>query len=245
MMITNETPVGAVVAERLGRASLFERLGIDYCCHGEMPLGEACAGRSLEVTWVLDEIRRSDREDSADGSVAIDFTAMDATSLADHIEQTHHGYLRRELPRLAELIEKLLAHHGERHPELSDLRTTFRQLYEELASHMVKEERVLFPLIRQLQSAQRPFPVHCGTVANPIRVMEHEHDDAGAALARIREATDNFQVPANACTSYQALYDGLMTLEADLHRHIHKENNILFPKAAKLEAAFFSPSENE
>ncbi len=245
MVITNETPVGAVVAERLGRAGVFERLGIDYCCHGETPLGEACAGRSLDLDWVLAEIRQSDRDDSADGSVEIDFAAMSATALADHIEQTHHTYLKRELPRLAELLDKLLAHHGDRHPELIDVRTTFRRLHEELASHMFKEERVLFPLVRQLESATRPFAMHCGSVANPIRVMEHEHDDAGVALARIRKLTDNFQVPSDGCTSYRALYEGLAALEADLHRHIHKENNILFPKAAALEAALFSPSENK
>jgi regulator of cell morphogenesis and NO signaling len=245
MVITNETSVGAVVAERLGRAGVFERLGIDYCCHGETPLGEACAGRSLDPDEVIAEITRSDREDSADGSVDIDFTAMTATMLADHIEQTHHAYLRRELPRLAELIDKLVAHHGERHPELADLRMTFRGLHEELASHMFKEERVLFPLVRELEAAQQPFAMHCGSIANPIRVMEHEHDDAGDALARIRELTSDFQAPEDACASYRACLEGLANLEVDLHRHIHKENNILFPKAAKLEAALFSPSENE
>jgi regulator of cell morphogenesis and NO signaling len=245
MVITNKTPVGAVVAERLGRAGVFERLGIDYCCHGETPLGEACAGQALEVDWVLAEIRQSDREDSADGSVEIAFTAMTATELADHIEQTHHAYLRYELPRLAELIGKLLAHHGDRHPELMALQTTFRGLHEELASHMFKEERVLFPLIRELNTATRPFAMHCGSIANPIRVMEHEHDDAGDALARIRELTHDFRVPLDGCTSYRALYDGLAALEADLHHHIHKENNILFPKSAALEAALCSPSESK
>jgi regulator of cell morphogenesis and NO signaling len=242
MKITNETPIGAVVAERIGRARVFDRMGVDYCCHGQIPLGEACARRSLDLAWVLSEINRSDFQDAYNDDET-DFAAMDATALTDHIERTHHTYLRSELPRLVGLLDKLVALHGEHHPELIPLRATFGGLHEELASHMFKEERVLFPLIRELAMAQEPFQIHCGSVANPIRVMEHEHDDAGAALAKMRELTDNFQVPADACASYRTLYTGLAELEADLHRHIHKENNILFPKAAKLEAALFSPSE--
>jgi regulator of cell morphogenesis and NO signaling len=154
-------------------------------------------------------------------------------------------FLRRELPRLAELINKLVARHGDRYFQLPGLQATLRALHEELASHMFKEERVLFPLVRQLEAAEQAFPIHCGSIANPIRVMEHEHDDAGAALAKIRELTDNFQVPEGACATFRALYQGLAELETDLHQHIHKENNILFPKAAALEASLFSHLENE
>ncbi len=237
MNIAHETPVGAVVAERLGRAQVFERLGIDYCCRGTTPLAEACAGRSLDVDRVMAEIAESDLREANEGSGRIDCSAMTAGELADHIVETHHVFLRRELPRLFDLMDKVIAAHGARHPELTNLGNTFTDLRQELESHMIKEERVLFPLIKQLEAARAPFPIHCGTVENPIRVMEHEHETVATALQRIRELTGNFQAPADACGSFTALYEGLARLETDLHQHIHKENSILFPRAAALESA--------
>jgi len=237
MNIALETPVGAVVAERLGRARVFERLGIDYCCHGATPLAEACAERSLDVDRVMAEIAESDLREAKEDRYQIDYSAMAAGKLADDIVATHHAFLRDELPRLFELMEKVAVAHGARHPELAQLRNTFADLREELESHMIKEERVLFPLIKQLELAQAPFPIHCGSVENPIRVMEHEHETVGTALQRIRELTGNHQAPADGCASFKALYDGLARLESDLHHHIHKENNILFPRAAMLESA--------
>jgi regulator of cell morphogenesis and NO signaling len=237
---TPESPVGALVAERLGRARVFDRLGIDYCCHGATPLADACAQRSLDVGKVLSEIAASDLREADDEADRVDYTAMSAGALADMIVLTHHAYLRRELPRLAHLIDRVAAAHAAAHPELNDLRETFAGLRQELETHMLKEEWVLFPLIKQLEAARAPFPIHCGSVGNPILVMEHEHATAGAALARIRRLTGDYQVPADGCTSYRALYDGLDRLEQDLHRHIHKENNLLFPKAAEREAALVS-----
>jgi regulator of cell morphogenesis and NO signaling len=238
MNVSPETPVGAIVAERLGRARVFDRLGIDYCCHGATPLAEACALRSLDFDRVVSELAESDISNANDDEPdRVDFAAMTAGELADHVVETHHAYLRRELPRLSDLIDKVAAAHGTRHPELDDLRETFAGLREELESHLLKEERVLFPLVKQLEAARSPFPIHCGTIGNPILVMRHEHDDAGAALERMRVLTGDYQAPPDGCTSFQILYEGLARLEADLHRHIHKENNILFPKAAALEAA--------
>lgn len=243
MNVTPGTPVGSIVAERLGRARVFDRLGIDYCCHGATPLATACALRALDVGRVVSEIAESDLRDADDEHDRVDYAAMAAGELADHVVETHHVYLRRELPRLSDLIDKTAAAHGARHPELGDLRATFSGLREELELHLFKEERVLFPLIKQLEAARAPFPIHCGTVGNPIRVMTHEHDDAGAALERMRALTGGFQAPPDGCTTFRALYEGLAALEADLHRHIHKENNILFPKAAALEAALGRPGD--
>ena len=240
MNITRETPVGAIVAERLGRARVFERLGIDYCCHGATPLGEACKKLSLDVGRVLAELAESDQRGASEDADRVDYSAMSASSLADHIVSTHHAYLYEELPRLAGLIDKVVAAHSGNHPELVDLRRTFAALQQELEMHLMKEERVLFPLVKQLEAARQPFSIHCGTVENPIRVMEHEHDSAGSALERIRELTNRYQVPADGCASFTALYDGLSRLESDLHLHIHKENNILFPKAAALESALLA-----
>jgi regulator of cell morphogenesis and NO signaling len=237
MNIAHETPAGAVVAERLGRARVLDRLGIDYCCHGATPLAEACAERSLDVDLVIAEIAESDARDAKEDLGQVDYFAMSAGELADHIVATHHAFLRDELPRLSNLMEKVAAAHGVRHPELATLGDTIVDLRQELESHMIKEERILFPLIKQLEVARAPFPIHCGTVENPIRVMEHEHETVGTALQRIRELTGNHQVPADGCASFKALYVGLAALETDLHHHIHKENNILFPRAATLESA--------
>ena len=181
MNITQDTPVGSIVVERLGRASVFERLGIDYCCHGATPLEKACAERSLDVDHVLAEIAESDLRGAKEDLNRVDYSAMSAGNLADHIVASHHVYLRRELPRLLELIDKVVAAHSSNHPELIEVRRTFAELHQELESHLMKEERVLFPLVKQLEAALEPFSIHCGTVENPIRVMEHEHESAGSA----------------------------------------------------------------
>ena len=180
MNITQDTPVGSIVVERLGRASVFERLGIDYCCHGATPLEKACAERSLDVDHVLAEIAESDQRGVNEDVDRVDYSAMPAGDLADQIVATHHVYLRRELPRLSELIDKVVAAHSSNHPELVEVRQTFAVLRQELEMHLMKEERVLFPLVKQLEAALEPFSIHCGTVENPIRVMEHEHDSAGS-----------------------------------------------------------------
>lgn len=234
MSITAETTVGAIVARRLGRARVFERFGIDYWGGGGDPLGVACARAGADVGAVLGAIAEEDARGGDDGE---DVEAMGAGALADHVVATHHAFLRRELPRLDALIERVREAHGARHPELSGLRETFSALREELESHLLKEERVLFPLVKQLEAARSAFPIPCGTVANSIRVMRHEHDDAGGALARLRELTGGYEAPGDAGASFRALYEGLAGLEADLHRHIHKENNVLFPKVSALEAA--------
>jgi regulator of cell morphogenesis and NO signaling len=235
MTLTPEIPVGQLVAERPGRARLFERIGIDYCCGGRAPLGQACAEKGLEVEQVLRELAASDLLNAEED----EFDAAGATmsALADHIVAVHHGYLRRELPRLAGLLEKLAGAHGEKHPELHQVREVFASLKEELEMHMLKEEKVLFPIVKQLETASRLPDFHCGSVSNPIHVMEHEHQDAGIALARLWELTGGYAAPADACSTYRAALAGLADLEIDLHRHIHKENAILFPRALAAEAA--------
>ena len=170
-----------------------------------------------------------------------DWASALPTELADHIEQTHHVFMKQQLPRLGTLLEKVLQVHGQRHGKmLEQLKRTFFSLKTDIELHLVKEEQILFPLIRQLdayQQGQGPVPeVHCGTVANPIGQMEFEHDQAGQFLAQIRTITSDFQLPEDACETFRALYDGLRDMEADLHEHIHLENNILFPEATEVEA---------
>jgi regulator of cell morphogenesis and NO signaling len=235
MTLRSEIPIGQLVTERPSRARLFERLGIDYCCDGRAPLGQACTEKGLDVEEVLRSIASADLEETQEDA----FDAAGATmgALADHIVAVHHGYLRRELPRLAGLLEKVVGAHGERHPELRAVQEIFTSLKEELEEHIVKEEMVLFPIVKQLEKATSLPGFHCGSVGNPIHVMEHEHRDAGTCLTRLRELTGGYKVPPDSCNTYRALLDGLAHLEGDLHRHIHKENEILFPRALAAEAA--------
>lgn len=232
----SDTPVGQLVAERPGRARVLERFGIDYCCGGRTPLDQACAEKGLDVGAVLRELAS---DDPCVAGPFPDDARTDATlgQLADQIVAVHHAYLRRELPRLGALLAKVADAHAERHSELRELQFVFADLRDELESHMLKEEQVLFPIIKRLEAATSMPSLHCGSVNNPILVMEHEHATAGFALQRMRGLTDGYQTPGDACASYRALLHGLADLELDLHRHIHKENNILFPRASTLEAS--------
>jgi regulator of cell morphogenesis and NO signaling len=224
--ISLDTTIGQLVAERPGRSRVFESLGIDYCCGGKKSLNQACRDKGLDphtVAQVLDLSASPARDDR-------DWSRAALTELADHIELNHHAYLKRELPRLAALVQKVAAVHGSVHPSLLDVRDTFTRFAAELDAHMATEEQLLFPAIRRIDAgANRARPQ--ADLANPIHAMEHEHDDAGRDLARLRELTNGFAPPPGACNTYRAMLAGLQELEHDMHRHVHKENSILFPRA--------------
>ncbi len=226
--------VGGLVVEHPGRARVFERWGIDYCCGGKRSLRQACVDGGIDEQRLLDDLQVADAQGRDEAGEAEAWDTMGR--LVDNIVQTHHVFLRRELPRLTALMAKVRSVHGERHPELSELQEIFLGLVGELESHMAKEEQVLFPMLKRMDHADTLPEFHCGSVRNPISVMEYEHDQAGEALARMRELTGDYEVPDDGCESYQVLLDGLQELEADLHQHIHKENNILFPMAQAREA---------
>lgn len=232
---TMERTVGELVAELPGRSRVFEEYGIDYCCGGKKPLTKACAKKGVDADEVVRALAQADADavekDTADyGNMALD-------ELVEHIVSTHHAYLARELPRLTEMSAKVAKVHGETDARLRELAQVVVALSAELRTHMMKEEQILFPIIKELVHAETLPPMHCGTLANPIRVMESEHDNAGGALESMRRLTGGYVPPEWACNTYRALLDGLRELELDLHQHIHKENNILFPKALELEAA--------
>jgi regulator of cell morphogenesis and NO signaling len=233
--------IADVVAEQPDAIEVFERLGVDYCCGGDRTLDAACREKGLDVGSVVGQLQAG-REKPLSSPA---WRKLSLSELCDHIEWTHHALLRHELPRLRDLIIRVVDRHGKTHPELVELAQTFDELHEELVPHMVKEERVLFPMIRALETAQTVPRFACGSMENPIGVMEEEHRSAGQALERLRELTHGYQPPADACASYRALLEGLARLEADLHLHIHKENNDLFPRAlARYQelAAFSSPN---
>lgn len=225
--VDRNTPVGTLVAKDPSYARVFEELQIDYCCHGSTPLATACEQRQLDPEQVLRRLQGS----GGSPPNTRNWAAAPLTELCDHIEQTHHAYLRKELPRLEQLIAKVAEVHGTRHPELRRVQAVFQELQAELVPHMMKEEQILFPAICRLEAASQPLSLPFGTVENPIRMMEHEHDVAGNALSRLREITNSYQIPRDACNSYCAMLQGLHDLELDLHLHIHKENNILFLRA--------------
>ena len=234
-----ETTVGQLVAERPNRARVFETFGIDYCCGGKKPLSQACGEKGVSTETVLNVLHLLDEQAAGAGAADRDWTKASMTELANHIELTHHAYLKQELPRLEFLTGKVANRHGDRLPQLVELRDVFAAFQAELFQHMEKEERVLFPLCRQMDHVKpgEELPAfHCGSVENPIAVMVREHDDAGDALRRMRELTDDYTPPADACNTFRATYDALAQLERDMHRHVHKENSVLFPKAIEAEA---------
>lgn len=223
--------VAELLLENPSRARVFEKYRIDYCCAGKKSLQEAAARRGVAPQLVLDELHACDRGPAV---VVADWATRPCIELTHHIVTTHHALVRRELPRLLELAEKVARVHGEHAPEMIELPPVVAGLRDEMDAHMAKEEQVLFPFIERLEAGQdSPFP----TIGAPISAMEHDHSDAGVALERIRALTNNLTPPMDACNSWRVLYHGLATFEADLHQHIHKENNILFPKALAMEAA--------
>lgn len=222
-----EATVGELVVERPARARVFEKLGIDYCCGGKKPLSQACQEKGLSVEQVVAELDQDQTAKEGERNWA----NASMTDLCDHIESTHHAYLKQELPRLEFLTGKVASVHGDRHPELLEVRDIFLALKAEMDGHMMKEERILFPMCRQLDKADGPMAFHCGSIANPISVMIAEHDNAGEALEQFRKLTGGYTPPADACNTFRATYDALRQLEEDMHQHVHKENNILFPKA--------------
>jgi regulator of cell morphogenesis and NO signaling len=238
MTIAATTTIGEL-ASRLPRAiRIFEKHGIDYCCGGTKSLAEACDSAGVRVEEVISEM---DQEAVTASLPGPDDTVSSLRRLIDYITRTHHTFTRNELGRLAELLHKVIAVHGERHPELVSVQNAFRELSAELMPHLLKEENVLFPYIAALEAAaERGMPSSTPpfiTVGNPVRMMMFEHEKAGGLLRELRSMSSNYTAPADACVSYRTLYAALEDFERDLHQHIHLENNILFPRAIEIEAS--------
>lgn len=218
---------------------VFEKLGIDYCCGGNISLEEACRKAKLDIDQVLDSLEKAGT--AVPERNAEDWQIGPLTALIAHIRSTHHKYTREEIARLGPLFEKVCSVHGKKHPELLLIYEIFDDLAEELNAHMMKEEMILFPYITRMEAAvtkHEPIPrPPFGSVQKPVSMMEHEHDSAGNALRAMREASNGYSAPAEACVSFQSLYRALAEFEVDLHQHIHLENNILFPRAIAIEGA--------
>jgi regulator of cell morphogenesis and NO signaling len=226
--------IGEIVAGDFRTAAVFQEFGIDFCCGGRRTLAEACLQRNIDEDIVLSAVERI-----CEGpGWSTPFDTWSPEQLIGHIVANHHAYVRRALPSLIAFTRKLAAVHGDRHPELAEIARITEDIADEMTSHMAKEEHVLFPYIAALAQAARsglPAPwAPFGAVDNPIRMMEEDHDATGAAVARIRELSDGYTVPADGCATYRACLQELNAFERDLHAHVHLENNILFPAARKL-----------
>ena len=227
-LLNAELTVGRLVAEHPQLTRTFESLGIDYCCGGRRPLTQAVQEKGLDLAAVL--ARLEEAMQPGEGVCAQPWLERSMAELIAHIEESHHGYLRSELPRVQGLADKVARVHGEENPYLVRLREVFGHLRMELESHLVKEEQILFPAIRGCEARGAGMPQGPGVLGGPMHCMEAEHDDAGAALAEMRTLTGDFQPPEQACGTWRALYQALVELEQDLHRHVHEENNILFER---------------
>ena len=234
-----EQTVAEIVLRHPRLRMRLEQLGVDYCCGGKKQLAHAVKDAGLDLKTVLADLEQALLRKQA-AAPATDWTAVPLTVLADHILVTHHVFTKTQLARIDALLAKVQNAHRSRYGSMLDsLRSAFDPLRAELEAHLMKEEEILFPAIKGIDGFLsgrngRPF-VHCGSIAHPIRQMEHEHDGAGSILADMRGITDNYRLPDDACQTFAALYEALEALEADLHQHIHLENNILFPASVSQE----------
>jgi regulator of cell morphogenesis and NO signaling len=238
MTATLETPVRDIVTADFRTAAVFQTHHIDFCCGGAQPLGAACRAVGADTDQVLAELNRVAADPA---STVPNFAVWTPNELIDYIVTKHHAYVREALPTIAAHAEKIARVHGDRHPELAEVARLFDAVVEDMTSHMWKEEHILFPFIAALATAaehKRPAPVApFGSVENPIRMMEMEHETAGGAMDRIRELTNDYTQPADGCTTYAITLKELESFERDLHAHVHLENNVLFPRALALQAA--------
>jgi len=237
-MSTEQTKTVAEIAvENPSAVGVFEKFKIDYCCGGNLSLAEACEEAGAKFNEVSEMLEKAKGDLPA--TAEIDFTKMSLAALSDYIVKQHHTFTRAENERITALLEKTCAAHGANHGELFEIQKVFGALRLEIENHLLKEERMLFPYIALMESSlnfgQPIPPAPFGSTRNPVKVMVTEHDAAGEHLREIRRLSDHYAVPTDACITYRMLYDALEGFETDLHRHIHLENNILFPKAIEME----------
>ena len=238
MITTTSKTLSDYASNVPGAVEVFEQFGLDYCCGGGRMLDQACKEMGLTVDEVLAKLSQAE-ENKKVKSEFIDWSKESLTNLVNYILTTHHIYTKREMEQLPKLLTKVIIAHAENHPELKKLAQILQTLVDELDQHMMKEEQVLFPYVITLEKSKissEKLPSVCfGTVQNPIRVMMFEHDTAGGLLKSIRQITNDYTIPTDVCPSFRNLYQRLQDLEQDLHKHIHLENNILFPQVIELE----------
>lgn len=232
---TTET-IGEIVAKDYRKAQVFKNLGIDFCCGGKKTIAEVCDKKGIDPAEVERQLEAVKGE-AADSEH--DFQNWDLGFLSDYVINTHHRYVRDNTPFILEISQKVARVHGDRHPELVHVAQLFERIANDLTLHMVKEEKILFPFIKELAQVYNSGGMvpwaDFGKISVPIQVMDSEHEQVGGDFETIRAITGNYTLPADACSSYTILFKKLEEYENDLHRHVHLESNILFPKAIQLE----------
>ncbi|MFA5404446.1 MAG: iron-sulfur cluster repair di-iron protein [Ignavibacteria bacterium] len=235
MNFTKENTLAEVVKGNFKTSEIFESYGLDYCCNGRRSIDDACKEKNINPDEILEKISTANKKKNGNGN----FDKLELDSLIDFIVNTHHSYVEKMLPVIDAHSEKVFNAHGKNHPELLEIKNIWLSVSLELANHMMKEERMLFPYIKSLVNAKKNSSEYAyppfGTVENPINMMEREHANAGDAFYRIKELTNNYSIPEDACATLTVFYKELQEFENDLHSHIHLENNILHPKAIILE----------
>jgi len=233
-----ETKMKDIALANPAARQVLEDAGLDYCCGGGKPLHEACLHANVSSEGILNRLRENAKDT---GPEDLNWMAVPLNELTRHIREKHHRYVREAIPRTRTLSDKVAAKHGANHTELADIGKLFAEVGREMIMHMQKEEQILFPYIDTLQRAANAHgsvePPFFQTVKNPIHAMMQEHDAAGDLVSQIRVLSSEYTPPGDACTSFKALYEALREFEADLHQHVHLENNVLFPRAVELEAS--------
>jgi regulator of cell morphogenesis and NO signaling len=239
METLEKTTIGEYVAKDFRTAAIFSKYGIDFCCKGNRTIEEACDKKDIDATQLMEQLNTvlATKNDSS-----IDFKSWPLDLLADYIEKTHHRYVEEKTQVILPFLDKLCKVHGASHPELFEINELFKGCAGELAQHMKKEELILFPFIKKMVKATLTDELidqpHFGTIENPIAMMMEEHEAEGDRFVKIASLTNNYTPPADACNTYRVTFSMLDEFEQDLHKHIHLENNILFPKSAILEKEF-------
>ena len=239
MKISSDTLVGEVVKMNFKTAAFFQSHQIDFCCGGKQSIEEACNKAGIQTSEALQQLTSVLERQDTD---SLYINGLQPDELADYIIKRHHTYVRINIPVILQNLDKICQKHGDHHPELHEINKLFNTAAGNLTMHMQKEEMILFPYIRKLAMAKReggeynrpPFD----TVSNPIEMMISEHQQEGDRFELISKLSGNYEIPSDACMTYEVTMNQLQEFEEDLHRHIHLENNILFPQAVLLEQEF-------
>ncbi len=236
MNVSGDTKVKEIVLSNPAAARVLEDAGVDYCCGGNKSLHDACLHANVSAEEILKRLRENSEQVSP---ADINWVSAPLADVTRHLREKHHRYVREAIPRVQALAAKVKSKHGAKHPELAEIEALFTRVGQEMIMHMQKEEQVLFPYIDAMEKASlgqgTVEPPFFRTVKNPVHTMMQEHDAAGDIVKQIRKASSEYAPPSDACPSFQTLYHDLQQFEADLHQHVHIENNILFPRAVDME----------
>ena len=239
MKLTSKTTIGEIVADDFRTAAIFTKFHIDFCCKGHRTIEEVCKKRDIKESVLIEHIEKA-KTSSANQS--FDYKSWTADMIADYITKIHHRYVEEKSPIILQYLNKLCGVHGAIHPELHEIHTIFSKTYLDLTAHMKREELVVFPFIKKMKIAHSkgqeletpPF----FSIETPIATLRDDHITEGQRFKRIAALTNNYTPPINSCNTYKAAFAMLEEFDKDLKKHIHLENNILFPKAIELEKTF-------